>query len=229
MPLALRRRSFARRQRRLFVAGDGVDARTRPHVEASYTRVLDLLEPLLTARPFVLGERPTVADYGLYGSMFRHFSLDPTPARIMRTRAPAVFAWVARVWNARASRDGLGGRPLTDGVPADLEPLLREAGATHLPMLAANAAAFAAGRATHDFAAGGVTYRGVPTSRYRVWALERLRRAYLDLAGESRAETDRLLAATGCLEPLLRVAQLDSGHDPDGRAPFSRVARMVRD
>ena len=148
VPLALRRRSFARRQRRLFVAGDGVDARTRPHVEASYTRVLDLLEPILTARPFVLGERPTVADYGLYGSMFRHFSLDPTPARIMRTRAPAVFAWVARVWNARASRDGLGGRPLTDGVPADLEPLLREAGATHLPMLAANAAAFAAGRAT---------------------------------------------------------------------------------
>jgi glutathione S-transferase len=229
VPLALRRRSLARRQRRLFVSGDGVDARTRPHVEASYIRVLDLLEPMLTARPFVLGERPTVADFGLYGSMFRHFSLDPTPARIMRTRAPAVFAWVARVWNARASRDGIGGRPLADGVPTDLEPLLREAGATHLPMLAANAAAFAAGRATHEFAAAGVAYRGVPTSRYRVWALDRLRRAYLDLTGEPCAATERLLAATGCLEPLLAVERLDSGHDPDGRAPFSRVARMVRD
>jgi hypothetical protein len=137
---------------------------------------------------------------------------------------------VGRTGLERAGEPGRHRWPaLADGVPTDLEPLLREAGATHLPMLAANAAAFAAGRATHEFAAAGVAYRGVPTSRYRVWALDRLRRAYLDLTGEPRAATERLLAATGCLEPLLAVERLDSGHDPDGRAPFSRVARMVRD
>ncbi|GIK77318.1 MAG: glutathione S-transferase [Acidobacteria bacterium] len=227
LPLALRGRWFARRQARLFVAGDGVDARTRPHVEAAYTRVLDILEPPLARRPFLLGERPTIADFGMFGSMFRHFSLDPTPAAIMRERAPAVHGWVARVWAARASR--VRAAPLLDAFPADLEPLLAEAGRTHLPMLAANASAFAAGRPVHDFTAGGVTYRGVPTSRYRVWALARVRDALLDLAGDDRAAAEELLGRTDCLAPLLAVDPPPSGHDPEGRAPFSRVARMVRD
>ena len=181
----------------------------------------------LPASPFLLGERPTVADFGLFGPMFRHFALDPTPARIMRNRAPCTYEWVARLWNARASR--IGERPLADGVPADLEPLLTEAGETHLPMLAANAAAHAAGRHSHEFTVQGVTYRSVPTSRYRVWALARLRDAYLALGDEDVARADELLGRTGCLEPLLRVETLDSGHDPEGRAPFSGVSRMVRD
>ena len=227
VPPALRRRWFARRQIRLFVAGDGVDERTRPHVDASYTRTLDILEPVFVSRPFLLGGRPTVADYGLYGSMFRHFGLDPTPARIMRTRAPAVYEWVARMWNARASR--IGTAKLLEGVPADLGPLLREAGETHLRMLAANAEAHAAGRRTHDFTVQGVNYRGVPTSAYRVWALERLRGAYLGLPDDARTAAERLLTEAGCLEPLMRVEDLRSGHDPAGSAPFSRVMRMVRD
>jgi glutathione S-transferase len=227
LPLAWRRRSLARRQHRLFVAGDGVEARTRAHVEGSYTRVLDILEPALSGRPFLLGERPTIADLGLFGSMFRHFSLDPTPARIMRNRAPAVYEWVARLWAARAGR--IGDRPLASEVPDDLEPLLREAGQTHLPMLAANASAFAAGRATYGFSAQGTGYRDVPTSRYRVWTLDRLRRGFLGLEGEDRAATERLLDRTGCLEPLLGVEPPPSGHDPGGRAPFSGVSRMVRD
>jgi glutathione S-transferase len=227
IPLTLRRHWFARRQRHLFVAGDGVDRRTRPHVEASYARALAALEPVLAKRPFLLGARPTVADFGLFGSMFRHFALDPTPGRIMRDRAPAVWEWVGRVWNARAAR--IGGEPLLDGVPADIEPLLREAGETHLPMLAANAAAHCAGRARHDFTVQGVTYRDVPTSAYRVWALARLRDAYLGLPDDPRAQAERLLSEAGALEPLLRFADLRSGHDPAGAAPFSRVARMVRD
>ena len=227
VPLALRRRWFACRQRRLFVAGDGVDARTRPGVEAAYTRVLTILEPVLAERPFLLGERPTIADFGLFGPMFRHFSLDPTPAGIMRRRAPAVYEWVARVWAARASR--IGAAPLLDGFPADLEPLLAEAARTHLPMLAANAAAFAAGRRRHSFSATGVAYRDVPTSRYRVWALARLRDALLGLDGEERAATEQLLDRTGCLQSLLAADPPSSGHDPGARAPFSRVARMVRD
>ncbi len=227
VPLALRRRWFARRQTKLFVTGDGVDDSTRAHADAAYTRVLDILEPVLAERPFLLGERPTVADYGLYGSMFRHFAIDPTPARIMRTRAPAVNEWVARVWDARASR--IGERPLLDAFPADLEPLLREAGETHLPMLAANAEAHTAGRPRHDLTVQGVTYRDVPTSAYRVWALARLRGELTGLDGGPREAVEGLLSRTGALEPLLRAERLQAGHDPAGTAPFSRVARMVRD
>ena len=54
----------------------------------------------------MLGERPTIADIGLMGPFWRHFVHDPTPARLMQERAPAVFEWAARTWNARAAELG---------------------------------------------------------------------------------------------------------------------------
>jgi glutathione S-transferase len=228
LPLVLRRYWIAWRQTRLFVRGDGVDRSTRPHMDAAYTRVLDRLGPVFDSRPFVLGERPTVADYGLFGSMFRHFALDPTPGRIMRDRAPGVYEWVARVWNARAGR--IGSRELAEGIPDDLSPLLRESGETHLEMLAANAGAHQRGESHHDLRVQGTTYRRVPTSAYRVWALEQLRREFRRLPPAVREQAEQLLRAHGCWVPLWRVGDpLDSGHDLDGRAPFGAGLRMVRD
>ena len=95
-------------------------------------------------RPFMLGERPTIADFGLMGPFWRHFVHDPTPARLMQDRAPAVFEWAARTWNARASE--LGTRPLARRRSRPTgSPLLREIGETHLEALAANAVAYTAG------------------------------------------------------------------------------------
>jgi len=153
------------------------------------------------------------------GPFWRHFVHDPTPARLLQDTAPATFAWAARAWAARGSE--IGGQPLLDGVPADLSPLLREIGETHLEALAQNAAAHAEGRWHHDLTVDGVTYPRVPTSAYRVWALEQLRAR----AADARA----VLEEHGCWEPLWRVEQLDSGHDPEGTAPFCRALRMVRD
>ena len=51
VPLAARARWLAFRQTRLFVRGDGVDRRTRAHMDAAYTRVLDRLEPVLAGAP----------------------------------------------------------------------------------------------------------------------------------------------------------------------------------
>ncbi len=58
------------------------------------------------ARPFILGDRPTIADIGLMGPLWRHFVHDPTPARLMQETAPAVYEWAARMWNARAGEIG---------------------------------------------------------------------------------------------------------------------------
>ncbi len=226
-PLWLRARWVAYRQAKLFVRGDGIDRHSRGHADRSYLRVLDRLEPVFAERPFLFGDQPTVADFGLFGSMGRHFSPDPTPGRIMRNRAPAVSEWVARLWNARGER--LGGAPLLDGLPADLEPLLQEAGETHLQMLAANAAAHAAGEDHHDLHVQGAVYRSVPTSPYRVWALEQLQQRFAELGQADRELVEQKLRACNCWAPLWRVADPQSGHDPRGTAPFCRTTRMVRD
>lgn len=227
LPRKLRELTVAHRQTRLFVSGDGIDRHTRPHAEQGVRRVYDCLEAIFTERPFVLGERPSLADIGLMGPFWRHFVHDPTPARLLADTAPATYEWAARMWNARGSR--IGRRPLLSDVPGDLSPLLREIGATHLEALDQNAGAHARGATTHDLAVQGTTYREVPTSRYRVWCLEQLRATFERMPPDAQEEVRTLLERHACWAPLWRARRLGSGHDPAGAAPFCRALRMVRD
>ena len=83
---------------------DGVTRETWDHVESIYFQTLERLSDIFANRPFLLGQSPTLSDFGFFASMFRHFSQDPTAAEHMRKRAPAVFEWQARLWNCRASQ-----------------------------------------------------------------------------------------------------------------------------
>ena len=206
-----------RRQQVKYVTGDGIKPATRTHVESVYLRNLAWLEAILQTRPFLLGDRPTLADFGFMGPMFRHFSLDPTPARIMRDQAPAVFAWVGRVWAAR--QQGFGEAALVEGIPADWDPILAHAGQTYLPYLAANASAFGRGDKRLSVTLEGVTY-DLPVVPYRVHCLEALQTAISDLTGGAAAQVRARLEATGCWQPLWQVKAPDTGFDPEGRLPF---------
>jgi glutathione S-transferase len=219
LPGAIKRWAIRQRQLRRYVGGDGISAATRAHVEGVYRRALEQLEPILQARPFLLGERPTLADFGFFASMFRHFGLDPTPAAIMLARAPGVYAWLGRVWNARGSRLPAS---LAAGIPSDWGPILDEIGRAYLPYLCANAEAWKARRNRFPFSIDGVVYEALPASRYRVWCLERLRAHFDGLQDGARAKAQALLERHGCWEPLWRVGAPASGYDPDGRAPFAR-------
>jgi len=226
LPAWLRRAMIVRRQFGWYVKGDAVSRETREHVESIYLRTLDQLQAIFEHRPFLLGARPTFADFGFFASMFRHFGLDPTASAIMRNRAPAVYEWLARLWNARASRTT---GQLASGVPADWSPILREIGALYLPYLCANALAWRERRERFDHEIEGVRYRRIPLSRYRVWCLERLRAHFEALPEDARAAARALLEAHGCWEPLWRVKEPGSGIDPEGSAPFGPGTKVHYD
>ena len=95
VPGALKRAGVRRRQIGGWAKGDGVTDETWDHIEGCYTGALSRLSTILADRPFLLGERPTIADFGYFASMFRHFGQDPTPAHIMRETAPLVYEWQA--------------------------------------------------------------------------------------------------------------------------------------
>jgi len=209
------------RQRRIYVAGDGVTAATRAHVESVYLDTLDRLQAIFERQPFLLGGKPCLADFGFFASMFRHFSLDPTPSLIMQQRAPAVFEWVARLWNARHSTvSGEWYEPGT--LPPGWMPMLRDLGEAYLPYLHANALAWRAGRRRFDFSVQGAQYRGLPVVQYRVWCRERLQQHYAALPEEARAPVDELLAASGALRPLLADRVIASGLYADTQPPLCR-------
>ena len=209
------------------MSGDGVDGSNRAHVESSYLNLLDWLQVIFMDRPFMLGGRPTIADFGLMGPFWRHFVHDPTPARLMQDRAPAVFEWAARTWNARVSRDGQ--EPLTTGLPDDWGPLLDEIGRAHLEALAQNAVAFTADEEKFDLHVQGVTYGGIPTSAYRPWCLKRLQENFRALPEGAALEVRGILERHGCWEPLWRLTEFRNVHDPEDTAPFCQATRMVRD
>ncbi len=190
-PLWLRAAVIRRRQQRVFLKEDGVTDETAPLIERLYPEVLAVLEPVLASRPFLFGERPVAADFGLFGPMFRHFASDPTPASIMREAAPNVLAWTARLWATTPDRVGL--QPLA--APADLDPLLRLAARDHLVELAVNAEAVAAGRKAVVFSHRRARWR-LPPSPYRARCLADLRAAFAALTVEDRKAVAARLGPT---------------------------------
>ena len=224
LPAALKRWVITRRQRQGYTAGDGITKHQVPGVEAIYRHTLAQLEAIFQARPFLLGDRPSLADIGLSGPIFRHFALDPVPAEIMRREAPAVWEWSARLWNFRL-RDDAGA--LLSGIPADWGPILQEIGGHYLPYLCANNDAVAAGRKRFDADVGGVRYRGARWSRYRVWCLRQLRNHFTALPAADQASARLLLEQHGCWEPLWRHETLPIDDAVCGRLPFHVDAKMI--
>lgn len=190
LPFALRRLMILNRQRLHFLRRDGVRPDTAPAVEALARRAFAAMEEALAVHPFVLGQRPTAADFGLFGPFFRHFFCDPTPARLMRDTAPRTLAWVTRLWGATPESTGAG--PLPDHVPEAARGLLRLVAESHLPQAQANAEAVAAGARRVTFIDQGARF-DVPVSPYRAWAFDRVKQAVQALDDATRGALAALI------------------------------------
>ncbi|MEG9862109.1 MAG: glutathione S-transferase N-terminal domain-containing protein [Parvularculales bacterium] len=219
IPKFIALRLLKRRQLGGFVRRDGVNVKTRFHVDRTYLTVLDRMQTIFEHRPFMLGQAPTIADMGMMGPMLRHFGQDPTPAEIMRNRAPAVYEWVARMWNTKSSSDG---NPLISNADDGLEDFLDEVCETHLAQLRQNAEAFRGGNKRYDQIIQDCHYTNVPTSRYRVWCLEVLRRAWANLQPDmqKRVRAHMKSPAADILWDDTELAP--SNYDSERKAPFNK-------
>jgi len=78
-------------------AAFGVTPETFETIEKSYAEFLSLYETHLADSYYLLGDAPTVADYGLFNPLYAHLARDPKPAHVMKTTAPRVYNWVERM------------------------------------------------------------------------------------------------------------------------------------
>lgn len=218
-PLAGRRfaRSFSERQVRrlpyLFsVAPEGHLAPVRPALvprsrpgfppthallDEIWARYVDALTHVLAARPYLFGERCTLADASVYGQLGMNLA-DPSAAAGLRTRSPRLDAWLCDV-AADAHADAVGTLALHD----DLTPLVRAIGATFVPLMIQNERAFLAacaagehlfnerafdrGRALYDGTLLGRPFRAVvKTFQVQVWRELQAAFAALDAASQAR-------------------------------------------
>lgn len=188
-------RAFADRQigRLRYVGSNPV---TAPAIEASFLRLIGILERHFARHPFVFGSRPAAADFALHGQLTQAAIFDPTPSALVMRHAPRVLAWTV----AMEDQSGLESDDLfdVDRLPDTTLDLLREVGATHVPLLLANARALA-----ESAPAFGTTIDAMPweqpTFPYHGKCLDALRARHDALGPRERRRVATVLRPTGCL------------------------------
>ena len=222
-PRFLKLRRISKRQHQGFVINDGVTDATRAHVENGYYAALKNMTSMLTNRAFLLGDSPSIADFGLMGPMLRHFGQDPTPAEIMRNDAPYVFEWVARVWNSGKNR---GEPSILGSLPAEIAPMLQEIAETHLQQLQQNAYAYAADKRHFAMTVQGCRYAKLPVSRYRVYCLEQLRQRF-SLLSQTQQNLVKQHLPYKEAQILWQADELaHSNYDTEKLAPFNKAINV---
>ena len=187
---------FSKRQiDRLYVVGSNeITAET---IESSYARLIKILDELIQKKGFILGGRPSSADFAIYGQLTQIAVIEPTSAAIINRRSPRLRAWIDRM------EDMSGWCPQDDAwftaeeAVAALAPLLQEIGRTYAPAMIANAQAIMAGAETFETEIDGKTWTQ-PIFKYQAKCLSALRSDHAGLSDNDRGAVDSMLAGSGC-------------------------------
>ena len=202
---------FPHRQRRTWLWGDGMNRSNQAQVRDLYLQELELLEGILQDSAYLLGAQPSLADFGYFASMFRHFGNDPDPAEIMRRKAPKVYAWTARMWQGAPDVTDNHTTQWADFDPQRWAPLLQRIAQDYLPYLAQNAQAWADGKARFNYQGGSIAFPKTVTHRYRVWCLSQLQQRYRALPAQVQIQLQPVLGAN--VELLSTASIIESGLD----------------
>jgi len=168
----------------------GSSPETAALIEGSFTRLLGVLEKMLAKRPYLFGDRPSLADFGLAGQLAQLQS-DPTPGAIIKAQAPKVEGWLKRMEAPKAE----GAFASLDDVRDELVELLRdEVAGAYLVWMAANARAVADDAAGVTAEIAGTTFTQKP-QRYAAKAFSELQRKRQLVEDAALAA---LLKETGC-------------------------------
>jgi glutathione S-transferase len=184
----------------------GATPQTIPAIEASYEALLGELDAHFAHHPYLLGDRPSIGDYGLIGPLYAHLYRDPASGALMKRLAPHVADWVERVHNPPAP--GAGDFLADDDIPDSLLPVLRRQMREQMLVLADTAIRLADWReqnpgetpprniGSHRFSIGDAQGKRlvIPHSQ---WMLQRPLTYYRSLAGADKAAADALLDTLG--------------------------------
>lgn len=174
-------------------------------------RMLDMLDTHFAKLPFVLGTKPSVADFGLFGPMYGHLSRDPWPKRELIAKRPNLKAWVERMNTVKA---GAGAFLPDDAIPETLDPVFDAIFGEFYPMLAGirdevqkflpklkpgGRLPRALGEIEFPMADGPYRRMAMP---YTLWMQQRILDVYRGMPASDRALVDAWTAQRGAPEAM---------------------------
>ena len=185
---------------RLYVVGS--NDLTAPVIEASYVRFLSILDRLIEKQLFVLGSRPSSADFAIYAQLTQLAKFDPTPAKICLEIAPRVLAWTDLVDDLSGNPGSEDGWLSEEDLKQSLRELLEEIGKVYVPALLANAKAIESGDEEMSLEIDGKPWRQ-PVFPYQAKCLQWIREEYEKLGSNAQGQVNAIIDGSGC-EDLLR-------------------------
>ena len=180
---------------RLWVVGS--NKITAPIIEASYERLLEILEKHFEIMPFLLGHRPSSADFAIYGQLSQLIGFDPTPRSISHKISPRTVAWVDLM------EDQCGLEPSKDDwkniadLPESIIELLRELGRVYVPALLANEKAVLNGEKVWESQIDGCTWKQ-QSFPYQAKCLKWINEEFKKISETDQARVHKLFNDTGC-------------------------------
>ena len=195
-------------------------------VKEQYYELLEILEKILQKQPYLFGNHPTLIDFGFAGPFFRHFSSDFTPRKVMQQKAPAVYEWMARLWNCTSSkmRSIPNGFPPPGSLPQcwdELFPLLPD----YLTYYHLNAVAYKKGEAYFSWINKGQAFR-VPVVHYRVWCRKKLQEHYTNCDFASQKSMKEIMMKHNIWELFWKDGVVDAPPECNMEPPFA-IARAA--
>ncbi|MXW54980.1 MAG: glutathione S-transferase family protein [Gammaproteobacteria bacterium] len=172
----------------------GSNETTAPLIEASFQDSLKLLDQHLESRRYLFGDRPSFADFGLWGQIY-NANRDHTPAQII-SKTRNIQAWLDRMLNPIS----LGPFDEWSSLSSTLSPLLAtQVGSMFLRWSDANSRAIDSGQNEFsvELSVGEWTQR---PQKYHAKSLAALREKYRSFSEHEKLR--ELLLETECLQYL---------------------------
>lgn len=175
----------------------GSNATTAPIIDASYRRLLSLLEEHLKNQPFLLGDKPASGDFALFGQLSQLIGFDPTPREIAYDISPRTVAWVGTLEDQSGLEHEQKAWTALESLPATIKNILEEVGRTYVPALLANAEALAAGEKQWQTEIDGCLW-SQQSFPYQGKCLQWINKEYQNLSQADQQRINQLIAGTGC-------------------------------
>ncbi|MBT4264919.1 MAG: glutathione S-transferase family protein [Deltaproteobacteria bacterium] len=186
----------------------GLNDNVRANMDEQILDLLRILEEHFQHHQFLLGFRPSVADFAMYGSLNMHLYNDPNSNTTMELNGPRTCEWLETIRDFGDTRGCVGQTEFGDwmdldqGLLASLGKLLEFTAKTYVPFAKACALASKASEKQFEAEIFGINST-FSTHQYRVWTFEQVQKRYEALAGDDKSFVDKVLNETTVLPALM--------------------------
>ncbi len=194
-------------------------------VDQQYLDMLAILDKHLSDYSYLLGDRPSLADFAFFGPLWAHGFNDPDSAQILEVNAPQVCNWLQEMANLGDSRGGLGRTDfggwidIDGGVPESLIELLSFINKTYLPQAKGYRHAMLNSDSSIKVDIYG-TQSQIPAWNYRAGTYAQLQKRFTLLNVQQQEWLENALTPSGLLPALMEGGIHENPQFEGLTAPF---------